>query len=263
MARNKVTFKYLRKPTLNDKMKSRDSFRYFEYALITLGWLSPPKTSRYSYFGLYKVVRSIIFALGAWIPIGFVITYYMELNTFSPGELLTSLQAFINAPGAFIKGVITFMNLWRLPLLKDSLRKLDDRLIQDEEQNRVHRNAIRCNSLYLLYMMVYFSFAILTLLAAASKGQVPWRVYNPFVDWRDGALSLWVSLFFEILFAYSALSFNIINDTFALIFGLNIHVHMELLRKRILRLRTDPDRSEDQNYSDLKACIKDHKIMEG
>lgn len=263
MARDKILFKYLRKPTPNDKMKSRDSFKYLEYAMITLGWLSPPKTSRYSYFGLYKVARLIMLTLVAWTPIGFVITYCMELNTFSPSELLTSIQAFINVPGAFFKSVFTIVHLWRLPLLKELLRKLDDRLVKDEERNIVHRNVTQCNYSYLFYMTVYFMFAIVTLLAAARKGQVPWRVYNPFVDWRDGTLGLWVSLLFEILLASLSLSFNTINDTFPLIFGLSIHVHMELLRKRILRLRTDPSRSEDQNYCDLKACITDYKIIEG
>lgn len=258
----KITFKYLREPTETYQMKSRDAFRYLEYAMISVGWLPPPKASRYYQLGLYKIVRLLAFGLALYLPIGFVITYSKELSTFTPGGLLTSLQAFFNSPGAFLKGLITYLNAWRLPLLKDSLRKLDERLITIEERLKVHRSVKRCNFFYLCFLVVYAIFGTLTMLAAGCRGQVPWRVYNPVVDWRDGPISLWIALSFELLLGLAALGFQHMNDSFPLIFGLNIRVHIELVQERILNLRTDPSRTEEENYEELKACIKDHMVIE-
>lgn len=258
----KITFKYLRDPTDTDQMNSRDAFKYLEYAMISFGWLPPPKTTRFYRFGLYKITRLIIFGLVLYLPFGFMTTYVRELSTFTPGGLLTSLQAFLNSPGAFLKGLITYLHAWRLPLLKESLRKMDERLSNTEQRLKVHRIAVRCNYFYICYLIVYALFGIQTMLASGVRGHVPWRVYNPLVDARDGNISFWIALLSECLLGMAALGFQHMDDSLPLIFGLNIRLHLELTQERILNLRSDPNRSEEQNYVDLKACINDHKVIQ-
>ncbi|XP_030556091.1 odorant receptor 42b-like [Drosophila novamexicana] len=252
-------FKYLREPTLTDLMPSRDAYKYLEYGMTALGWMPQAVNARYRF--LYRIWTIFVITLAGYLPIGLSITYVKEFSTFTPGELFTSLQAGINAPGAFTRGMISFLNVWRLAELKQLFDEMDKRCVKDEERIAVHRGVKRCNSLYLLYQFTYTIFVTITYLTSVVRGLTPWRLYNCFVDWRDGTSSLLIASFIEYLFMSSGVYFNQMTDVYPLIFGFSLRMHLELLCKRIENLRTDPSMSEEQNYLELRGCISDHKLI--
>ncbi|XP_051862636.1 odorant receptor 42b-like [Drosophila albomicans] len=45
------------------------------------------------------------------------------------------------------------------------------------------------------------------------------------------------------------------------IFGIKIRLHLDLLKQRIEKLRMDDAITEDESYTKLVGCIKDHKII--
>ncbi|XP_023175069.1 odorant receptor 42b-like [Drosophila hydei] len=252
-------FRYLREPTPTDLMPSRDGFKYLEYGMTALGWV--PQAIDKKYQCVYKMWTIFVIGLAGYLPIGLCITYVKEFSTFTPGELFTSLQAGINAPGAFTRGIISFLNVWRLMELKKLLDEIDKRCVTDEERIIVHRAVIRGNKIYLLYQFTYTIFVTLTYLTSVCRGLTPWRLYNYFIDWRDGPWSLLIASFIEYLFMSSGVYFNQLTDVYPLIFGFALRSHLQLLCTRIENLRTDPAMSEEQNYFALRGCIEDHKLI--
>ncbi|XP_034488785.1 odorant receptor 59b-like [Drosophila innubila] len=151
------------------------------------------------------------------------------------------------------------LNAWRLTMLKDKLDRMNKRCVKEEEQLAVHRSARLCNLVYLFFLVTYASFGILSVFPAVLKGRTPWRIYIPYFDWRVSTSNLMIASSFEFLCMGSALSLNHLNDAYPLVFGLVIRLNIDLLKKRIQNLRTDPCKCEEQNYEDLKNCIDDHK----
>lgn len=59
----------------------------------------------------------------------------------------------------------------------------------------------------------------------------------------------------------STLTFNHMNDCYPFLFGTTHRLHLELLQKRIERLRTNPEQSEEQDLEELIGYIQDHKLI--
>jgi len=261
MKSEKVIFKYLRKPTVTDRMVMKDSFGYLDYAMIVFGWVQPSKNSRY--YGISKFVKIFLLLSAFYLPVGFTITYWNELNTFTSAELSNSLQAAVNSPGAFIKGVVSVLTVWRLTVFKDKLDQMNKHCVEEEEKLAIHRTARLCNMVFLFYLVLYGSFFILSIITAALRGQTPLRLYNPYFDWRASKSSLLIATLFEMLFMGTGLFYNQVNDSYPLLIGMVIRLNIDLLKERIQNLRTDPNRSDEQSYEDLKGCINYHsQILE-
>ncbi|KAH8414030.1 hypothetical protein KR222_002609 [Zaprionus bogoriensis] len=254
-------FTALREPSLADHMPSRDAFKYLECCMTAVGWLKPSKDSRYSCCGLYLMSRAVIFIFSIYIGIGFLITYITEFHAFTVSELFTSMQVAINTPCGSLRGFITFMHIWRLALLKDVLDKLDKSCTRVEEKDEVHRRVKLCNSIYLTYLCIYVGFSFLKLFSTAPMGVVPWHIYIPYIDWRNGPLSLWVASLLETFLMESILLFNHLNDCYPFLFGTMIRLHLKLLQTRVENLRSNPNQSEAECLEELIGCINDLKLI--
>ncbi|KAH8311044.1 hypothetical protein KR044_004025 [Drosophila immigrans] len=259
MGSGKVTFKYLRDPTSTDRMQMTDAVQYLGRGMIALGWLAPSEKSRFSYCGMHKFVKYFILSCALYLPIGLIITYITEFDTFTPGELFTSLQAGINSPGAFLKAVLGAINAWRFISIKEQLAEISKSWTKDEEKLAIHRTAKMCNLAYMLHCGSYVAFGLLTVLTAVLRGQTPWRIHNAVFDWRANTLHFYMATLFEMLFMGSGLMTNQVNDSYPLVFGIIIRSNIDLVKNRVQNLRTDPNRSESQDYEDLRECIVNHK----
>jgi len=52
---------------------------------------------------------------------------------------------------------------------------------------------------------------------------------------------------------------NLILDVYPIIYVVMLRTHLELLRQRVIDLRSDLDKGDDQHYKELVGCVKDHK----
>ncbi|XP_017034986.1 odorant receptor 98a [Drosophila kikkawai] len=252
-----MIFKYLREPDPSNLLTSPEAFRYFEYGMFFMGWWSPQK-----YKILYYIAAACIFSWCViYLPIGISISFLKDLSNFSPSELLTVLQLFFNSVGMPFKVLFFNLHIWRFYKAKELLSKLDKRCSRLEERMQVHRWVVHCNKAYLIYQVIYISYTMSTFLSAGAAGQLPWRIYNPFVDWRQSRVSFWIAAFHENMLMTFTVTQTLMSDIYPLLYGLILRVHLKLLQQRVERLCTEPGKSEEENQEDLVNCIKDHKLI--
>ncbi|KAH8363510.1 hypothetical protein KR084_011060, partial [Drosophila pseudotakahashii] len=250
-------FSYLRDPTPTDLLTSPEAFRYFEYGMFCMGWHTPAK-----YKAIYYILATLIIAwCVVYLPIGIIISFIKDLDTFTPSELLTVLQLFFNAVGMPFK--VLFFNVYISGFYKakEILSQMDRRCNTLDERIKVHRWVVRCNMAYLIYQMIYSFYTISTFLTSALSGKLPWRIYNPFVDWRESSSSFWKAALNEMALMLFSVTQTLISDIYPLLYGLILRAHIKLLQLRVEKLCTDPAKSEAENEEDLVNCIKDHKLI--
>lgn len=252
-------FKLIKPAPLTQRVQSREGNIYMYRAMKLIGWI-PPKSGilRYVYF----FWTCVPFAFGVfYLPVGFIISYVKEFKNFTPGEFLTSLQVAINVYGASVKSTITYIFLWRLRKTENMLDVLDERIKSDEDRQKLHEMVARCNHAFLIYCFIYCGYAGSTFLSYVLSGRPPWSVYNPFVDWHDGLGSLWIQSIFEYITMSFAVLQDQLSDTYPLMFMIIFRAHFDLLKDHVRKLRTDPNKSEKENYQDLVDCIIAHKTI--
>lgn len=244
---------------LTEKVATRDGCIYMYWIMKGLGWM-PPKEGILRH--ICHLWTFISFAIGAvYVPLAFALSYIMDFKNFTPDEFLTSLQVAINAYGGSVKSTILYHNLWRLRKAEDILDELDKRARSDEERQKVHETAAFTNYVFLIFNIIYNSYTISTFLSYLFSGRPPYSLYNPFVDWHDNVISFITEATFEYLVMTVAVTQDLLADTYLLVFILLIRGHFDLLRKRVVRLRSNPDWTEEENYDELVNCIKDHKMI--
>ncbi|KAH8406590.1 hypothetical protein KR215_008775 [Drosophila sulfurigaster] len=252
-------FKLIKPAPLTQKVTSRDGCVYLYRVMKFIGWI-PPKTGPIFLRGLYYFYSFLTFAFGViYLPLGFALSYLKEFDKFTPDEFLTSLQVALNAYGGPVKSSITYLNLWRLRKVENILDELDERVDSDVARKKLHKSVALSNFVFLFFTIVYNGFTGSTFLAYLASGRPPWSVYNPFIDWRDSLLNLFIQANFEYIIMSCAVIQDLLSDTYLLVFIILIRGHFNLLMDRVQNLRTDPNKSDDENYEDLVNCVKDHK----
>lgn len=252
-----MLFNYLRKPNPTNLLTSPDSFRYFEYGMFCMGWHTPA-----THKIIYYIASCLIFAWCAvYLPIGIIISFKTDINTFTPNELLTVMQLFFNSVGMPFK--VLFFNLYISGFYKAKklLSEMDKRCTTLKERVEVHQGVVRCNKAYLIYQFIYTAYTISTFLSAALSGKLPWRIYNPFVDFRESRSSFWKAALNETALMLFAVTQTLMSDIYPLLYGLILRVHLKLLRLRVESLCTDSGKSDAENEQDLIKCIKDHNLI--
>ncbi|XP_002138288.3 odorant receptor 98a-like [Drosophila pseudoobscura] len=248
----------LKEPLPWNLMSSPEAFKYLEYAMILMGW-TPPQEGWKPFRIILTIVISFWWIL--YVPIGVFITFFVELKTLSPSEALSVLQVGINAGGFPLKMIIMRLNMWRYHKIKELLGRMDKRCINITERLEVHRWVARCNIVYLIYQFMYTAYTLSTFFTAIFSGVLPFRLYNPFIDWRESTMNLWIASVLELIPMNGIVSQTYMMDVFPLLYGLILRCHVKLLRQRIENLCSDPRKSDDENNEDLVFCIKDHKLI--
>ncbi|EDW01070.1 odorant receptor 59b [Drosophila grimshawi] len=253
------TFRLIKPAPLTERVKSRDSSIYLFRGMWVIGWLAP-KEGIWRY--VYLIWSFTTFSFGVfYLPAAFLISYVREFSNFSPSEFFTSLQVAINAYGSSVKCIITYSFMWRLRKTQNLLDRLDERLLKDDDRQKIHNAVARCNYAFLIFTFIYCGFAGSTFFSMVLNGSPPWSIYNPFVDWRDSTANLWIQSIFEyIVMSFAVLQCQL-SDTYPLVFTLIIRAHFEVLKDHVRNLRMDPDKTEQENYDELTNCIMDYKII--
>ncbi|XP_017083050.2 odorant receptor 98a-like [Drosophila eugracilis] len=250
-------FKYLREPTPSDVLASGEAFHYFENGMSCLGWIPPAR-----YEKIYKILAIFFFVWTVYyVPTGIIFSFVLDMEHLSPSELLTVLQLFVNACGSPFKVFFLKTYLWRFQRTKELFGQMDERCSTLVERFEIHRWVVRCNRAYLMYESLYVGYGISTFLSAVLSGGLPWRIYTPFVDWRQSLTSYWICVLHETILMLFAVSQNVLIDVYSFLCGIMLKVHITLLIKRVERLCTDPEKSDEENLKDLVDCIEDHKLI--
>lgn len=141
--------------------------------------------------------------------------------------------------------------------LDASLENLD----HDCDRDIIHKAVAYCNSIFLSYTIVYLVYSVAVLVTGLVNGIPPWMVYNPFMNWRDGAMHYWVHILTEHFDVTVAVIFQLLTDTYTLIFVFMFRAHIYVVKNHIRRLRSDPVKKDAEHYDDLVRCIKRHQTI--
>ncbi|KAH8417707.1 hypothetical protein KR222_004505 [Zaprionus bogoriensis] len=252
-------FKLIQPTPISQAVRSRDCCNYLNRTMLYIGWIPPDRGPRRY---IYLMWTCCVLALATiYSPIGFMLSLCMSLESFSLGELLGLLQISINVLGTSAKALSLLTQLSQLRQTQTVLDRLDERLHNDEDRWKIHVAVTRCNCTFLCYGILYSLYALSIGVAGALTGQLPWLIYNPLFDWRNGRLNFWLQSLLEYIIIGMTVAITLIEDAYSIVFILIFRAHADILKDHIRQLRTDPQQSEAKNYEDLVDCIVDHQLI--
>ncbi|XP_034471843.1 odorant receptor 42b-like [Drosophila innubila] len=195
------------------------------------------------------------------VVVALFVSYIKDLSSFTAAQFLTSLQVGPNCVGSSIKAAFTFAGMMRFKRAKEILDRMDKRCKTSEERELLHRTVALCNRCFMCYQFMYSFYAIATFLAGSLAGHLPWKFYNPFIDWEASKLHFWLTAFMEYLWMCGIVMQDQIADVYPVIYFLILRTHITMLKGRLQRLRLDPTMTEEENNVELIKCIEDHQLI--
>ncbi|XP_054728309.1 odorant receptor 7a-like [Anastrepha obliqua] len=237
---------------------SKDGLTYLFRSFMALGVLMPEK-HKFLYC-IYAILPLGLITF--YLPTAFAVSYFtLDYSTIKIGNLLTSVQVGI---ASVVGGVKLLVMAFKLPKLRAGeaiMTELDARC-KDEDEIEVLRKVVRQgNRVLVLILICNLIYSTSTFLGAALKGRPPYNLYNPVVDWRNSKWEfVWAALW-EFILMDGLCAEEAITDSYAPIYVCIMRAHMKTLLMRIQKLGTKPERTLEENYEDLKMCIKDHKSL--
>ncbi|XP_032591482.1 odorant receptor 59b [Drosophila grimshawi] len=252
------TFRRIKPAPLTERVRTREAFTYMYRVLRVIGWLPPKELFWRNVYSIWTFVFFVIVVF--YLPVAFLISYVTEFRSFSPSEFLLSIQGAFNVLGASINALITYNCLWRLKKIQTIFDRLDERLLNDGDRQKIHDIVARCNYIFLIYTFCYcIGVAVQT--GVVVSGSPPWAVYIPFLNWRAGKVKLYIQTILEFITVTFVVLHALIPEAGPLLFALIFRKHFEVLKDHIRNLRMDPDKTEQENYEELTNCIMDHKLI--
>ncbi|KAH8278849.1 hypothetical protein KR018_010315, partial [Drosophila ironensis] len=253
----KMFFKYLVEPTPQNIFRSRDSLQYFNGALLRLGWRLPSRTTQYWWIHyIWSVVSFIIIFI--YLPHNEIMTGVKGFKNFSTSELFTFIQAPVNTNAFVLKAIIVFALRGRFTKALNLMDQMDTRCVKLEEKYLIHRSAVLANFVVVGFHAIYLSFQAMTVYGGVTAGKTPFCIYNPLFDAKE---NLYLAILTETIPAAGIIFGNLVLDVYAILYVIVMQGHLKALIERIKVLRSDSEKSDDQDYEELVACVKDHKLI--
>lgn len=244
---------------LSDRVHSREACTYLYRTMNILGWIPPERgVKRYGSI----LWACLVFAIaGTYVPIGFLLNLIIDLSNLTPEDILFILQTFINAVGVMLKcfcGIVLLSRQHETTLVLDELEK---RVLTESDRQKIHNAVAVCNKIFLIYGICYFAYTISGAVSGVITGRPPWMIYNPFFNWRNGNLHFYSHLALEYVCGSMTVLLDLVWDSYTLIYVTIFRAHIDILKEHIKKLRTDPLKTESENYDELVWCIKEHKLI--
>lgn len=252
-------FPRLRVYSLAEQVRSRDAFVYLDRGMQACGWIPPRNKCRRKVYALWTTLTTVLVIV--LLVVSLLVSYIKDLSSFTAGQFLTSLQVGLNCFGSSIKASYTFAGVGRFQAAKKLLDRMDRRCQTASQRTQLHLWVARCNQCYMCYQFMYSFYAASTFLAGAYSGRLPWKLYNPLIDWEASNLNFWLASTWEYIWMSGAVLQDQMADVYPIIYFLILRMHISLLKERLQRLRNDPHESEDRNYCELISCIEDHRLI--
>lgn len=223
-----------------------------------IGW-SPPADQgwqRYLYLFCSFLSTGLI---TVYLPIGFLLSLVKDFGNINPEETVAVFQVSLNVIGESAKVLVLLMFISRLQQTLSVLDTLDEQLRSESDRWIIHKAVARCNYIVLVYMIVYMGYPGFACMAGIFNNRPAFMIYNPLFDWRDSRILMWMQSILENFIMSMAVLIALVLDTYTLIFVTIFRAHFNVLKDRIRNLRSDPLKTEADNYEDLVGCILYHK----
>lgn len=236
------------------RVRSRECCTYFYTAMKVIGWSIPTDQGWRRYLYLFWSFLSTGL-VAVYLPIGFFLSLVKDFGNISTEDTLIVLQVSSDVIGQCAKILIFLKLVSRVQQTLLVLDTLDDHLRSESDRCIIHKAVARCNFIVVLYMFVYLAYPGFAFMAGIFTNKPPYMIYNPLFDWRDSRFLLWMQSMIENFIMGMAVTVGIVLDTYTLIFVTMFRAHFKVLKERIRILRSDPLKSEADNYEDLVGCI--------
>ncbi|XP_043863366.1 odorant receptor 98a isoform X2 [Drosophila mojavensis] len=145
-----MIFKYIRKPDGENLLIAREAYKYVDDIMVFLGWGSTEGRGKINR-RIYRLYTVLVVIFSLYLPFLFAQSLMLTIDISHADTLFTTLEVFFNGPAYTIKSAIMLRNRWRVDKAKDMLDVMSERLVTYEERVRVHRLAVTCNYITLLY----------------------------------------------------------------------------------------------------------------
>nr|XP_016942950.1 odorant receptor 22a-like [Drosophila suzukii] len=249
-------FPLIKERPLNERVQSRDAFIYLDRVMWTLGWTEPYEKRWAAVYKVFCFLTTMVcFIL---VPISIVVEYVRRFKSFSAGEFLSSLEIGVNMYGCSFKNTYTLLGQRKVRKAKLILDRLDERCLRDEEKSLVHRYVALGNFSYVVYHTCYWVFVITNFIGFLLIGHHAWRMFIPLLKSDEHFLISSVAEFLLMLYVVTMAQCSDVCPTVSMLMA---RCHILLLQKRVLRLRSDPGKGDDEDLEELAKCIQDHHLI--
>ncbi|XP_005187966.3 odorant receptor 42a-like [Musca domestica] len=239
--------------------KTRDATVYIFRGLNIIGYV-PTETNKLAFYMWSGFVN---FFVTVYLPVGFLMSFLLRLNTFSPSDFFTSLQIWINCIGCSLKMFVFFFLHRRLIESRKFMDRLDVRIDNDEDRLVIRKIVAFSNRSLTLYSSLYLSYASSTFLVAVINSKPPYQVFNPFFLWKENVWKFTMQAGFEYMMIAFHCFQQALLDSYPVIFITIIRTHLHILTRRISRLGSISTMTSDERYEALVQCVLDHKNIMG
>lgn len=230
--------------------------RYLFNGFRFLGVYMP--TKRRHLYIMWSIIINLCVTI--YLPFGFVFSFLnLTEDQMEIGDLLTSVQVFINVLGCSIKIILMAMLLPKLLSCEPIIKKLDDRCQKPEELEAIKQFIKEGNRFVVLFAISYWSYSTSTCISAVVFNRLPYNIYNPLVDPTQSIFHFILAIFIEMLLIDIACFQQVVDDSYAVIYVSILRMHMNILLKRIQNMNDNAAITLDANFNELKMCIIDHK----
>ncbi|KAH8277095.1 hypothetical protein KR026_005191 [Drosophila bipectinata] len=237
-----------------------DSLNYFNYSKRCIGWDLPSRDTPYWWF-YYMSTVSVIGMAYIYMPFGLFMTGVKDMHKFTITDLFTYLQAPVNSLSAIIKAIIIYFMRKRFFKVHDVMDRMDDLNSGEEDKGAIQKCIKDCRKITIIYQMIYYGYLTSAFLGAMVNGTTPYHMYNPYISPSENLKDFLLGNLIEIIATNGILLTNIVTDVYPIVYVVVLRTHIDLLKRRIENLRSDPDRSEDENYDELVKCVKAHRLI--
>lgn len=211
-------------------------------------------------FGYTLWMIFIHFWVTIFLPSSFIASYSLKSSkNFEYDVLLTSIQVAINVIGSSGKIVMLLYYIPHLKTTEPIMAELDKRCTEDDEIKLLHDLNILGRRLVVNFAICFWSYATSTFIVSILAGHPPYSLYLPYINWRNSKEEFIVASVIEWMLMDGACFQEVANDAYAAVYVCILRAHVNILRLRISKLNTKPNRTLKENEEELKMCIKDHK----
>ncbi|XP_059225356.1 odorant receptor 42a-like isoform X2 [Stomoxys calcitrans] len=238
---------------------TKDCTLYMFRGIKIIGYLSTDKYKILYY--LWSIIVNFFVTL--YMPVGFLTSFILRLDTYTASGFFTALQIWVNCIGCSLKMLAFFFLYKRLLASTEYMDKLDVRVTATSDKWQIRKIVALSNRALTLYATLYLSYASSTFWSAVIKGKPPYQVYNPLFEWSGNTRNF----AFHAAIEYALICFHCLQqallDSYPIVYITILRTHLNILSRRISSLGNDSTMNNCQRYEALVQCVLDHKNIMG
>lgn len=255
-----VKVKEAQKSAEEPRLSSWDALSYFNKSKYCIGWDLPSRDE--PNWWIYYLTFFVVILMGyIYMPLGLLLTGIKDMNTFTITDLFNYLQAPVNSVSAIIKVIIIYLMKKRFLKVHKVMKRMDDLNSEEESRDAIQKCIVDCKKVFKIYQVIYYGYLVFVVVGALATNTTPYQLYNPFIAPSEKLKDLLIGNFMEGLSVFSILTANVVADVYPIMYVDILRTHIHLLVQKIKNLRSDPEKSENENYADLVTCVKAHRLI--